>query len=88
MIDLILSTILYWLQSILSLFPIGTGFPSSFHTAVSALGGYFHILDPLVPIDILLACVTFIFGVELALFGFRTLKWLISFIPWFGGKGV
>jgi len=87
MIDLILNLILSFLVSVLSLFPIGTGFPASFHSAITSLGGYLHILDPLVPISTLLTCVTLIFGVELAVFGFKTLKWLLSYIPWFGGKG-
>jgi len=87
MIDFILNTIYSFLQFLINLFPVGTGFPAGFHTAVSALGGYLHILDPLVPISILLSCLTFIFSVEIAIFGWRTLKWILSHIPIFGGKG-
>jgi len=87
MIDLLASTTLYWLQAFISLFPYGTGFPSGFHTAIISLGGYLHILDPLVPISTLLTCVTLIFTVEVAIFGFKTVKWIFSYVPFFGGKG-
>ena len=71
----------------ISLFPAGTGFPSSIHSAFSSLGGYLHILDPIFPISVLLTCVTMIFVVEIALFGFKTFKWIVSFIPFVGGSG-
>jgi len=87
MITFILNILYNFLSFLIGLFPVGTGFPTSFHTAISALGGYLHILDPLVPISILLTCLTLIFGVEIALFGFRTLKWVLSHIPFLGGKG-
>lgn len=77
----------YLLNGILSLFPVGGGFPASFHSAMSSLGGYIHILDPLVPISVLLSCVSFIFVVEILLFGFKTFRWIISHIPYIGGKG-
>jgi len=87
MLDFILGTIYNFLQFLISIFPVGTGFPADFHTAMSALGGYLHILDPIVPINILLSCLLLLFTVEIAIFGFRTLKWLISHIPFLGGKG-
>lgn len=71
----------------LSLFPAGTGFPSAAHDAAKALGGYFGVLDPLVPISTLVSCVSLIVSVEVGLFGFRTLKWIISHIPAIGGRG-
>lgn len=87
MLNFILQQIHNFLEFLIGLFPTGTGFPEGFHTAVTALGGYFHILDPLVPISTLLTCLSLIFGVEIAIFGFRTLKWLISHIPFLGGRG-
>lgn len=86
MLNFILNTIYSFLSYLISLFPTGTGFPSSFHTAVTALGGYLHILDPLVPISILLTCLTLIFTVEIAIFGFKTLRWILSHIPAIGGN--
>jgi vacuolar-type H+-ATPase subunit I/STV1 len=87
MINSLLTVIYNMIAWIIGLFPSGSGFPSSWHTAVSSLGGYLHILDPLVPINILLACVTAVFGVEIAIFGFKTLKWIMSHIPYIGGHG-
>jgi len=87
MITAILNLIFNFLSWIISLFPVGTGFPSEFHTAFTSLGGYVHMLDPLLPIETLLACLTFVFSVEIALFGFKTFKWVISHVPLFGGKG-
>jgi len=86
MITFFLNQLHAFLSFLIGLFPAGTGFPTAFHTAVQALNGYLYMLDPIVPIDTLLTCLTIIFGVELALFGFRTLKWLLSYIPFIGGS--
>jgi len=88
MITTALITTAYYLVSlILLIFPAGGTFPTAFHTATQTLGGYLHILDPLVPISILLTCLTLVFSVEIALFGFKTFKWLVSHIPFIGGRG-
>jgi len=85
MITYVLNIFYSFLSTLISALPAGSGFPSGVHTATSALAGYLHILDPLVPISTLLTCVGLVVGAELALFTFRTLKWLISHIPYFGG---
>jgi len=77
-------SVLSW---IVSLFPASSGFPSEVHAAASYFGGYIMIFDPLVPISTLSTIIGLIVIVELALFGFRTVKWLMSHIPWIGGKG-
>jgi len=87
MFTALLNLIYSFLSYLIGLFPTGSGFPTEVHSAVSSLGGYLHILDPLVPISTLLACLTLIFTVEIALFGFKTVKWIISHIPFFGGRG-
>ena len=87
MLNFLTQQVYNFLHYIITLFPSGTGFPSEVHTAVSTLGGYLHILDPLVPITTLLSCVSLIFGVEIAILGFKTVKWLISHIPFVGGRG-
>lgn len=75
------------ISGLISIFPTGTGFPTGFHTAVTNLGGYLHILDPLVPISTLLTCLTLVFTVEIAIFGFKTFKWIFGHVPFIGGKG-
>jgi hypothetical protein len=87
MLDSILNILYSFLQFLINIFPVGTGFSTGFHTAMTSLGAYLHILDPIIPINILLTCLLFIFGVEIAIFGFKTLKWIISHIPWIGGHG-
>jgi len=75
------------LQWIINLFPQSTGYDSSFHTAMSSLGGYLAIWTPILPIGILSTLLLLVFSVELAIFGFKSVKWIISHIPWIGGKG-
>jgi hypothetical protein len=87
MLNFIVYQIYNFLKAIINIFPSGGGFPESFHTAMSSLGEYLHLLDPIVPISILLTCLLIIFGVEIAIFGFKTIKWIISHIPLIGGKG-
>lgn len=77
-------SIISWL---VSLFPHSTGFPDTVHTALSGLGGYLHILDPIIPTDTLITTVGLLFTLEISIFVFKGIKWLISHIPWIGGKG-
>jgi len=77
--------ILHWL---IGLFPVGSNLPASAHTAAAYLGSFFALIDPLVPTTTLATIVGLIFGVEIAFFGWRTLKWILSFIPFIGGRGV
>jgi len=77
----------YWvLNQIISWFPTGEPFPSAVHTAVSSIGSYVSIFDPLVPFDTLLVCVLFVFSVEIAVYGFRMFNWLFSHVPFIGGR--
>lgn len=87
MVDFILNIIFFFLQFLINIFPAGTGFPAEVHSAFVTLGGYMHTLDSFIPFETLLWCLTLIFGVEIAIFGFKTTKWVISHIPFIGGKG-
>jgi len=77
-------TVLSW---IIGLFPDSVGFPEEAHTAMTSLGGYLGIWSPILPIDTLLTVVTLTLSVEIGIFGFKTLKWIISHLPWVGGRG-
>lgn len=83
-IILIAYGIISWLIGIL---PDSTGFPVEAHTAVQGLGGYFGIWSPILPISTLLTVLTLVVGVEVGIFTFKTIKWIISHIPMVGGKG-
>jgi len=75
------------LNWIIGLLPLSTGFPSDAHTAIRTLGGYLGIASPLVPITTLLTVLTLIFSIEIGIFGFKTVKWIISHVPFVGGRG-
>lgn len=87
MISALLNGVYNFINFLIGLFPNGTGFPTEVHTAFSTLGGYIGLIDVLVPVSTMLWCLTLIFGVEIAIFGFKTVKWIISHIPFIGGKG-
>lgn len=77
-------SLLHWLIGIL---PASTGFPPEAHTAMQGLGGYAGIWSPILPLATLATVVTLVFSVEIGIFGFKGIKWIISHIPWIGGKG-
>lgn len=74
------------IEKVLSWFPASTGFPAEVETAFSSLGEYVKLFDSLVPISTLAICLSLVFGTEIIIFGFRSVKWLISHIPFIGGK--
>jgi len=76
----------YMISGLISWLPSGSYFSSTVHTAVTALGGYLDILSPIVPVSTMLTVLTLVFGFEMSLFAFRTLKWIISHLPFVGGK--
>lgn len=75
------------LSAILGLFPLSTGFPSTVLTSAQTIGGYAGIFSPLVDWASMTAVLTLVFGVEIAIFGFKTLMRFISHIPFIGGRG-
>jgi len=77
-------TLISW---VLGLFPSSTGFPFEVHEAMASLGGYVGIWSPILPMKILAFWIGIVLAVEISIFGFRTVKWLISHIPQIGGRG-
>lgn len=71
---------------IIGLFPQSTGFPQAAHTAVSSLGGYMGVWSPILPLATLVTVVSLVLSVEVGIFAFKSVKWIISHIPWIGGK--
>jgi len=76
----------YTIGVILSWLPDWGGFPSEVSDAFSLIGSYMGLLDPLIPIAAIAVCVGIIFMVELGIFGFRSGKWIISHVPFVGGR--
>lgn len=75
------------ISMVFNFLPQGGTFPEDAHQAMIYLGNYLGILDPLVPINTLGIIVTLVVGVELSIFSFKTIKWIISHIPMVGGRG-
>jgi len=82
-----LAIVNYFFQLIVNVFPVGNGFPSQVHTASQQIGGYVGILDPIFPIDTLYQIIILVIVIEIAILGFKSLKWVISHIPFVGGRG-
>jgi len=83
-----LFTIAYnFLSFLINHLPSGGVFPTEVHSAFSTLGGYVGMFDVFVPISTLLYCLLLLFSVEIGVFAFKTIKWLVSHIPLIGGKG-
>lgn len=80
--------IVYWFANgLINMFPLSTGLPPEATQAVQYIGGFFGMFAPLIPMGTLLAVLTIVFSVEIGIFGFRTLKWVVSHLPLIGGKG-
>jgi len=77
----------YFFNLIVGIFPSGSGFPQSVHTAAQYIGGYARSLDPILPFDTLYQIILLVIIVEVAILGFKTFKWIISHIPFLGGHG-
>jgi len=74
-------------NAFISIFPVGSGFPTPFHSAFQNLGSYIQATSSFLPLGTLFICLSLLFTAEVAIFGFRTFRWIISHIPFIGGKG-
>jgi len=83
----LISMATYLLTFILAIFPQSSGLPEGFTDAADTVGGYVGLIDTLLPVNALAFCITTLISVQLAIFGFKSFKWLISHLPFIGGKG-
>jgi len=75
------------LHGIISLLPTSQGFPADALSSAQTIGGYVGIFSPVISIATLGTTLALVFSVELGVFGFKTVKWIISHVPFIGGKG-
>lgn len=75
------------ISTVVFLLPSGGGFPTEVGTAINYFAGYVGIVDPLLPIDTLHTIILLVVGLEIAILSFRMAKWLLSHIPFVGGRG-
>lgn len=71
----------YVANFILSIFPASSGFPAEVDTAIDYIAGYVGILDPIFPLDTMLSILTLVITFELAIFGFKGVRWIVSHLP-------
>jgi len=86
-INAIISLALNITNGIVNILPVSSGFPPAVLQAASTFAGYFGLFSPLIPLGTLLIAVTLVFVVEIAIFGWKTVKSLVSHVPQFGGAG-
>lgn len=77
----------YLLQLVIFVLPVGTGFPPEVQSAFTSLGGYVGLLNTLLPISTLAAVLAILIATDIAIFGFKTFRWIIGYIPFVGGRG-
>lgn len=77
----------FLIGALLLILPSGTGFPPEVTTAITEMGSYVVLLDTLLPVATLGIVLAILFSVELAIFGFKALRWMVSFLPFIGGRG-
>lgn len=87
MLNFLLQQLYNFLNAIIGILPSGGTLPTEIHDAFTFLGGYVGLIDVFIPLTIMKWCLIFVFGIEIALFGFKSIKWIISHIPLIGGKG-
>jgi len=77
----------YIIQFFASVLPQSAGFSDSVVSAFSTMSGYVQILNTLLPLSTLALVLSVVITVDIAIFGFKTLKWLVSHLPFVGGRG-
>jgi len=77
----------YILSIIFGFLPASSGFSSEFTTAFTQIGGYMILIDTIVPLAVLAQCLTLVIAFELIVFSFKGLRFLVSYMPIFGGRG-
>lgn len=86
-ITLLLKIAYVVLSAMIGLLPDSSGFSSDVLSAGTQFGSYFGMFSPVIPLSTVATAVGVVFGVEIAIFFWKTLKSIISHIPQFGGSG-
>lgn len=85
--DAIINFAYSFIAFFIGLIPPSQGFPTDALTSAQTIGGYVGIFSPVISIATLASTLTLVFSVEIGVFGFKTLKWIVSHVPLIGGKG-
>jgi len=82
-----INILVYLMETAISLFPFGEGLPVEVHESATYIGSYAKTFDAILPINTLFTVLTILITVELIILTFKSFKWLISHIPFIGGRG-
>lgn len=77
----------FLISGIIGALPTSSGFSPDVISAAHTVGGYFGMFSSLVPMTTLATAVALVFSVEIAIFGWKTLKSIVSHLPQIGGSG-
>jgi len=75
------------ISSVLSLLPSSSGFPPEVLESAMYIGGQAAKLNLFMPLATMATCLSIVFSVEIGLFGFKTVRWIIAHLPYVGGRG-
>lgn len=75
----------YFLSFLIGLLPASQGFPPDILSAAQYIGSKIGIFGPVMPIETLSACLGILFAAQLGVWAFKSLKWIISHVPFVGG---
>ena len=77
----------YFLAFIIGLMPASEGFPPEVLAGANAVGAKIGIFGPVMPVATLSTVLGLLFGAQLGIWAWKTFKWVMSHIPWIGGRG-
>lgn len=77
----------YALASFISILPASQGFPSEVLTGANLIGAQLGLFSPVFPTADLAAALGILFSAQIAVWSWKTLKWIISHVPLIGGRG-
>lgn len=86
-ITIFIELALFILNTILLIFPYSAGFPAEWDSSLAFIGSKTGIFTPILPYATIATIVSLIIIYEIAVFFFKAVRWALSFIPFFGGKG-
>ena len=71
---------------LIGIFPTSPGFPSDFQTAITTIAGYSTIADAILPFSTLGQIIGLIIAFELLVFSWKGLRFILSYVPFIGGR--
>lgn len=87
-IDFILLLPYQALNALISLLPASSGFPDEVNAAAVVIGSQMGVFTPVFPVADLAAALALVSSGAIAIWTWKTFKWISSHIPLIGGRGV